>query len=278
MAMEYNKYHVYKNKNVMNYRDYQMWKLRDQVKWCKICIMLLFAGTMCFALCAYMALTDKEKYRLHSEDLEAQVTSLQSQLDDLETRESAITAAYTTLLYQEEVPSEEEPVTEDPVEEPLEEVSAEEETPVANITYSPYTPSNLTADQFNTLIDNVCESYRRSSSEFIYAGYGQAFVDAENTYGVNGLAILGITQAESGLNTSSNAWSTNNPTSICKNGKLVYYESPYDSILATAKLLSKYHDKGCNTIYDIGSVYCPINPDWGSVVEGYIERFASYAG
>lgn len=273
MAMEYNKYHVYKNKNVMSYRDYQMWKLRDQVKWCKICIMLLFAGTLCFSLCAYMAITDKEEYRLYSEDLEAQVTSLQSQLDELETRESAITAAYTTLLYQEEVPSEEKPATEDPVEEPV-----EEETPVANIAHSPYTPSNLTADQFNTLIDNVCESYRRSSSEFIYTGYGQAFVDAENTYGVNGLAILGITQAESGLNTSSNAWSTNNPTSICKNGKLVYYESPYESILATAKLLSKYHDKGCNTIYDIGSVYCPINPNWGSVVEGYIERFASYAG
>ena len=268
--MEYNKYHVYKNKNITSYRDYQMWKLRDQVKWCKICIMMLFSGTLCFALCAYMAIADKEKYRLYSEDLEAQVASLQTQLNDLETRESSINAAYTTLLYQEELPSEEEPVTE--------EVSVEEEIPVANITYNPYTPSSLTADQFNTLINDVCESYRRSPSEFIYAGYGQAFVDAENTYGVNGLVILGITQAESGLNTSSNAWTTNNPTSICKNGKLVYYESPYESILATAKLLSKYHDKGCNTIYDIGSIYCPINPDWGSVVEGYIERFASYAG
>lgn len=257
--MEYNKYHVYKNKNIISYSDYQLWKLRDQVKWCKICIMLLFAGTMCFALCAYMAIADKEEYRMYSEDLEAQVSSLQTQLNDIETRESAINAAYTTLLYQEEV-------------------SVEEETPVANITCNPYTPSSLTADQFNTLINDVCESYRRSPSEFIYAGYGQAFVDAENTYGVNGLVILGITQAESGLNTSSNAWTTNNPTSICKNGKLVYYESPYESILATAKLLSKYHDKGCNTIYDIGSVYCPINPDWGSVVEGYIERFASYAG
>ena len=274
--MEYNKYHVYKNKNIISYSDYQLWKLRDQVKWCKICIMLLFAGTMCFALCAYMAIADKEEYRMYSEDLEAQVSSLQTQLDDLETRESAINAAYTTLLYQEEVPSEKEPTDE---EEPVtEEVSVEEETPVANITYNPYTPSSLTADQFNTLINDVCESYRRSPSEFIYAGYGQAFVDAENTYGVNGLVILGITQAESGLNTSSNAWTTNNPTSICKNGKLVYYESPYESILATAKLLSKYHDKGCNTIYDIGSVYCPVNPDWGSIVEGYIERFASYAG
>ena len=274
--MEYNKYHVYKNKNIMSYRDYQMWKLRDQVKWCKICTMMLFIGTLCFALCAYMAIVDKEKYRLYSEDLEAQVASLQTQLNDLETRESSINEACTTLLYQEDVPSEEDPADEE--EHVTEEVSVEEETPVANITYNPYTPSSLTADQFNTLINDVCESYRRSPSEFIYAGYGQAFVDAENTYGVNGLVILGITQAESGLNTSSNAWTTNNPTSICKNGKLVYYESPYESILATAKLLSKYHDKGCNTIYDIGSVYCPINPDWGSVVEGYIERFASYAG
>ena len=99
--MEYNKYHVYKNKNIISYSDYQLWKLRDQVKWCKICIMLLFAGTMCFALCAYMAIADKEEYRMYSEDLEAQVSSLQTQLDDLETRESAINAAYTALLYQE---------------------------------------------------------------------------------------------------------------------------------------------------------------------------------
>ena len=151
--MEYNNYHLYENKNIMSYRDYQMWKLRDQVKWCKICIMMLFSGTLCFALCAYMAIADKEKYRLYSEDLEAQVASLQAQLNELETRESAINAAYTTLLYQEELPSEE-PVTE--------EVSVEEETPVANITYNPYTPSSLTADQFNTLINDVCESYRRS--------------------------------------------------------------------------------------------------------------------
>lgn len=278
--MEYNKYHVYKNKSIMSYRDYQMWKLRDQVKWCKICVMMFFVGALCFALCALMAITDKEKYRLYSKDLEAQVTSLQTQLSEMETSESAIKTAYTTLLYQEEN-STEETVEEVSAEESVEETQVEEvaeETLVANITYNPYTPSNLTADEFNAVIKAVCDSYNRSTSEFIYAGYGQAFVDAETTYGVNGLAILGITQAESGLNTSSNAWSTNNPTSICKNGKLVYYGSPYESILATAKLLSKYHDKGCNTIYDIGSIYCPVNPNWGSVVEGYIERFASYAG
>ncbi len=248
----------------IKFTEYQMRKLQDQVKSCKIAIAMVLVGAACFALCAFMALMDREKYRLYSEDLEAQVSSLQTQLDEIATKESATEIAYTTLLYQvEEQPAEEEPV---------------EEVSVANITYEPYTTSNLTADQFNAVIKAVCDSYGRSTSEFIYAGYGQAFVDAENTYGVNGLAILGITQAESGLNTSSNAWSTNNPTSICKNGKLVYYSSPYESILATAQLLSKYHDKGCNTIYDIGSIYCPVNPQWGSVVEGYIERFASYAG
>lgn len=270
--MDYNKYLECRKQQEMTFRDHQMQSLRDQVKYCKICVVMLFVGAMCFALCTFMALMDKEKYRLYSQDLESQVVSLQTQLDEMETGESAVETAYTTLLYQEEeLPSEE------PVEEVVEETQAEE-VPVANITYNPYTPSNLTAEEFNAVIKAVCDSYNRSTSEFIYAGYGQAFVDAETTYGVNGLTILGITQAESGLNTSSNAWSTNNPTSICKNGKLVYYGSPYESILATANLLSKYHDKGCNTIYDIGSIYCPVNPQWGSVVEGYIERFASYAG
>ena len=270
--MDYNKYLECRNQQEMNFRDHQMQSLRDQVKYCKICVVMLLIGAMCFALCAFMALMDKEKYRLHSQDLESQVVSLQTQLDEIETREAAVEAAYTTLLYQEE-----ELPTEEPVEEVVEETPVEKVS-VANITYNPYTPSNLTAEEFNAVIKAVCDSYNRSTSEFIYAGYGQAFVDAETTYGVNGLAILGITQAESGLNTSSNAWSTNNPTSICKNGKLIYYGSPYESILATANLLSKYHDKGCNTIYDIGSIYCPVNPQWGSVVEGYIERFASYAG
>ncbi len=263
--------------NDINYREYQMKKMQDQIKRTKLAMLMMFIAAICFAVCAYGSLCIMRKYKTYSEELEQKVSEMQEELDSAKTNESAMETAYMSLKYevesQEETPVEEVSEDSEPVQEEV-----EEEPIITYVTSDPYTPTNLTADQFNTIIASVCESYGRSTSGFIYAGYGQALVDTETTYGVNGLVILGMAQAESGLNTSDNAWTTNNATSICKNGKLVYYSSPYESIMATGNLLSKYHNKGCNTIYDIGSIYCPVNPNWASTVQSYIDRFVSYAG
>lgn len=265
--------------NDINYREYQMKKMQEQIKRMKAAMIMMLISVMCFAICAYGSMCVMRKYKAYSEELEQKVSTMQEELDSAKTNETAMEAAYMSLKYeaesQEEAPTEETP--EEVMNESPEEESAED-TITTYISSDPYSSTNLTADQFNSIINSVCESYGRSTSGFIYSGYGQALADTESTYGVNGLVILGMAQAESGLNTSNNAWATNNATSICKNGKLIYYSSPYESIMATGNLLSKYHNKGCNTIYDIGSIYCPVNPDWANVVQSYIDRFVSYAG
>ena len=262
--------------NDINYREYQMKKMQYQIKRTKLALIMMFIAAICFAICAYGSICIMRKYKSYSEELEQKVSEMQDELNSAKTNETAMETAYMSLKYemesQEETPTEEVSEEAEPTQEEVEEIIS------TYVSSDPYTPTNLTADQFNSIITSVCESYGRSTSGFIYSGYGQALVDTETTYGVNGLVILGIAQAESGLNTSDNAWATNNATSICKNGKLVYYSSPYESIMATGNLLSKYHNKGCNTIYDIGSIYFPVNPNWASTVQSYIDRFVSYAG
>lgn len=71
-----------------------------------------------------------------------------------------------------------------------------------------------------------------------------AFVDAEKTYKINAFALCGLVAVESGWNTSARARGQNNLT-----GYAVYsdssagktFSSPYECIMATARLLDKHY-------------------------------------
>lgn len=91
------------------------------------------------------------------------------------------------------------------------------------------------------------------------SGLEQAFIDAENIYGINALFLIGICAEESGWGTSKRAIEDNNLT-----GYAVYNnfsrgaipDSKQQSILDTAKLLREdYIDKGLLSIDQINEKY-----------------------
>ena len=154
------------------------------------------------------------------------------------------------------------------------------------ITAKIYTPTNLTASEFNDTIDKTARSYSRDPNGFLWNKKGSALVDAEKKYGINGLSLLGIAQTESGLNSSSKAIQKNNATSIMGSNGLKTYGSPEENIDGTGQLLGvKYKDWfGSTGTYDIAPHYCPDIPSigqysskWADNVTNYTTRFAAIA-
>lgn len=99
-------------------------------------------------------------------------------------------------------------------------------------------------------------------------GLEQAFVDAENKYGVNAIFLLGIVGQESGFGKSRRAIEDNNLTgyAIYNNNSGKQFDSKSEGITKTAKLLKEnYIDKSLKDIYSIGSVYCP-NDEWAEPI------------
>lgn len=154
------------------------------------------------------------------------------------------------------------------------------------ITAKIYTPTNLTASEFNDTIDKTARSYSRDPNGFLWNKKGSALVDAEKKYGINGLSLLGIAQTESGLNSSSKAIQKNNATSIMGSNGLKTYGSPEENIDGTGQLLGvKYKDWfGSTGTYDIAPHYCPDIPSigqysskWADNVTNFTTRFAAIA-
>lgn len=98
------------------------------------------------------------------------------------------------------------------------------------------------------------------------SGLGDAYVQAEKTYGVNAIFLTALTAQESGWGNSNRARTQNNLS-----GYAVYSDSSAgrtfstksSSIMATAKLLANdylstngKHYRG-GDIYEVNSVYCP---------------------
>lgn len=141
-----------------------------------------------------------------------------------------------------------------------------------------FSPSGLSVDQLNLIIEKALQYYKRPSSG--YGGYnlGAAFKEAEDRYGVNAVYLIAITHRESGFNTSDNAFDHNNMTSITmSDGTLKYYDSFYDNIVDTGRLLGEvYRDKrGKTNIYDVGEMYNPVNSSWPLKVQESVTIFYS---
>ena len=154
------------------------------------------------------------------------------------------------------------------------------------ITAKIYTPTNLTASEFNDTIDKTARSYNRDPNGFLWNRGGSFLVEAEKKYGINGLGLLGMAQAESGLNSSDAAKRKNNATSIMSNGSLKPYGSPGENIVDTGRLIGDvYRNKyGKTNFYDIAPTYCPDIPSigqysskWADNVTNYTTRFAAIA-
>ena len=153
------------------------------------------------------------------------------------------------------------------------EIKKEREAQLAsiNLNSSPYAVTNLTGEQFNTIIENLFSKYGIASSENLLYNCGDALEQMEKTYGVNGLFVMSISWMESGSKTSTLARNHNNMTSIYGSNGLNTYSSPSECIMNTGRILKDnyYTNRGCRSASDIGSIYCPPNPNWPNSITGF---------
>lgn len=109
-------------------------------------------------------------------------------------------------------------------------------------------------------------------------GLEQAFVDAEKQYGVNAIFLLGIVSQESGFASSRRAVEENNLTgyAIYQNSSKKAFNSQYESVMATAKLLRDNYIEGRNIkdIENINEIYCPNdNYKWSNNIQRIIQVY-----
>ena len=118
------------------------------------------------------------------------------------------------------------------------------------------------------------------------AGTGEAFIVAEEQYGINALVLAGICHLESGGGTSGYAQRRNNMAGLgaytSKPDNAFSFDSKADSIMYLAELLAthyapggKYYS-GSHDLTDIGKRYAE-DPRWASKVAGRMEQIARAA-
>lgn len=127
-------------------------------------------------------------------------------------------------------------------------------TPQARFTYSVFTKSNLSVEQLNVILSGTG-----------LAGYGQAFYDMEQTYGVNSLFAIAV-----GSHESANFYKTanvHNYFGFRGTRGWMKFASPNDCINYFGKLMhnSLYYGK---SIEQIAVIYC--NSSWAKYVKAHM--------
>lgn len=216
-------------------------------------------------------------------ELEEKMNRISSDVEKIQNSESSTTSSQKTV--NEEV--EEIVINADTISINAENVSVKSEgdiviennsnTPVIYYDQGLFVPSGLSADQFNDVITKALVYYNREPEGYLAYNLGATFEEIERTYGINSLYLIGITQRESGFNSSDNAKATNNLTSIMSGTSLKYYSSIEENLLDTARLLRNvYCNKwGLGNIYDVGKTYNPVNDSWASKVQESVNLFYS---
>ena len=166
------------------------------------------------------------------------------------------------------LPQENVVIAEMPAEEPIPE-------PVVINTTDITSPSNLSADQFNTIIEQVLSSKGKSSSKLYNAG--EALYQMEQNHQINGLFALSVASLESGWGTSSAAKNKNNLFGIMSKGGIKSFSSVNENIDYFGNLISDYYiSKGRTTITSIGAKYC-VGGDWANKVQSMLNTYTSAA-
>lgn len=188
------------------------------------------------------------------------------------------------MIYVEaEEPEPVEEKKEEPKQEPIKQINIYEPEDLDNINVSDITkPSGLTADQYNTIIDNLLNRYNKTGSKLY--GLGESIYNAEMTYGnLNGLFLLGIVSNESGW--GMHTANTNNIAGITSKSGFRAYNSVNECVMDMARLLSeKYIGQGRTTIAAVGDKYCPStelkpnqNIKWRNTVSKIMNQYIEVA-
>lgn len=186
------------------------------------------------------------------------------------------TPIITNIVYDpanEPVEEPEPEVVEEVIEEPVPE-------PVVINTTDITRPSNLTAEQFDQVINTMLSKYNKKNSKLV--GIGDALYQVEQTYGnINGLFVLSIVSNESGW--GKYLANTNNIAGITKRGGgYRAFGSVDECVLYSGRLLSQnYIGKGLTTIATVGNKYCPDTPShpgqnvkWRNTVTSIMNRYS----
>ena len=117
-------------------------------------------------------------------------------------------------------------------------------------------PSNLSAEEFDQIINSTLSKYKKTNSKLY--GLGETLYELEQTYGnINGLFVLSVISNESGWGTR--LANTNNVAGITKKGGgFRAFNSVEECVMYSGGLLSKnYIGQGRTTIASVGAKYCP---------------------
>lgn len=119
-----------------------------------------------------------------------------------------------------------------------------------NVTMNPFEKTNLSPEELEKVLTKGL------------SGYGQAFYNIEQTYGINSIFAISVAELESGNGTSSAFRNKNNAFGI---GPGRYFNSVEACIEYFGQLMNKpiYYGK---SIDRIGSVYC-VGGNWASKVK-----------
>ena len=121
--------------------------------------------------------------------------------------------------------------------------------------------TNMTADEFNELIEDICDYRDQDYDTHPFYNTGKTLVEVEEKYEINGIYILTKFTIESGL--GENMIRKNNAGGIKNNGTYAEFETINDCILYLGQLLEKYSDEyGLETFPEIGSRYLENYVSW----------------
>ncbi len=127
-----------------------------------------------------------------------------------------------------------------------------------------YIPSGLSASQFNSALEGTG-----------IEGLGQAFVDMENNWGVDGLFCMAVAFHESANGYSRLAVNNNNLFGMRSRNGWKKFDSKYDAIVYFGEYMNKNLYKG-KSVYEIGNIYCPPDTDqWFDGVNRHYEKILS---
>ena len=152
-----------------------------------------------------------------------------------------------------------------------------EEEPAVAVNLTDITkPSNLTADQLNSIIDEQLSTIGESYTKF--SGMGESLVKMEQETGVNALFCLSVGSLESGHGTSYAAESKNNLFGLIGNsGNLMSFDSVDDCVMYWGELIrDNYMDNGRTTVSSIQSKYCPGSSTWSGNVTYFMNEYSEH--
>ena len=141
------------------------------------------------------------------------------------------------------------------IEEPIIEPETEVILP-AVLSYNTAVKSNLTEDQYNQILSGTP-----------LAGYGYAFKDIEDSYGVNGIFALSVALNETSYGAAGVGRSRNNVFSNTQaSGGYIYFDNKIDSIYYFGAYIPRVQwGNGRYYVGDIAPSYCDYV--WGDKVE-----------